>query len=113
MSREELEKLTATKLREIAKEYSDIQGASAMKKEDLVVAILKARGEPVKVVKKDTAKISDVKKEIRKVKEAKEKALADKDTKKAVQLRKQLKKLKRQTRLLADEKKKPAEGKSE
>ena len=35
MSREELEKLTATKLREIAKEYDDITGASAMKKEDL------------------------------------------------------------------------------
>ena len=112
MSREELEKLTATKLREVAKEHSEIQGATAMKKEDLVVAILKARGEPIKVVKKDTTKISDVKKVIRKVKEAKEKAIAEKDAKKAAELRKQLKKLKRQTRELAGDKKKPVKEKS-
>ncbi len=104
-SRPELEKLTATKLREVAQEYSEIQGASAMKKEELIVAILKARGEPVKEVVKDTAKISDVKKNIRSLKAEKEKAIEDKDAKKAASLRKQVKKLKRQTRQLAGNKK--------
>jgi len=105
MSREELEKLTATKLREIAEEYPDIQGAHAMKKEELVIAILKARGEPIKSAKKD-AHIGDVKKEIRSLRTEKKKALEAKDRKKTVQLRKKLKKLKRQTRHLASQKKK-------
>lgn len=103
MSREELEKLTATKLREIAAEYPDIQGAHAMKKEELVIAILKARGEPIKSQKKD-AHIGDVKKEIRTLKAEREKALAAGDKKKITQLRKKIKQLKRQTRLLAAQK---------
>jgi len=104
-SRDELEKLTAIKLREIAKEYDEITGASAMKKDELVVAILKARGEPIKEVKKDTKKVADVKKQIRKLKSEKDTSLAEKDGKKTVQLRKQIKKLKRQTRQLAKAKK--------
>lgn len=36
MELQELEKLTVTKLREMAGEYEDIKGASAMKKEDLI-----------------------------------------------------------------------------
>jgi len=103
MSREELEKLTATKLREIAAEYPDIQGAHAMKKEELIIAILKARGEPTKRQKKD-AHIGDVKKEIRTLKAEKEKALEAGDKKKITQLRKKIKQLKRQTRLLAKQK---------
>ncbi len=101
MSREELEKLTATKLREIAQEYQEITGASAMKKEDLVVAILKARGEPIKEVKKDAIHISEIKKELRGLKKEKQTALGAKDAKKVVQLRKKIKKIKRQTRQLA------------
>ena len=104
-SRPELEKLTATKLREVAKEYEEIQGASAMKKEELIVAILKARGEPVKEVKKDALKMTEVKKQIRTIKKDKEKALAEKDAEKAATLRKQLKKMKRQSRQLAGKKK--------
>lgn len=112
MSREELEKLTAIKLREIAAEYPEIQGAHAMKKEELVIAILKARGEPLKSVKKD-AHVFDVKKEIRNLKAEKEKAQTARDNKKIEQLRKQLKKLKRQTRQLASQKKaKAGEGTS-
>jgi len=103
MSREELEKLTATKLREIAAEYPDIQGAHAMKKEELVIAILKARGEPIKSQKKD-AHIGDVKKEIRAMKSEREKALQSSDKKKVAQLRKKIKWLKRQTRHLASQK---------
>jgi protein-arginine kinase activator protein McsA len=101
MSREELEKLTATKLREIAHEYSEIQGAHAMKKEELIVAILKARGEPVKAVKKKPSQIPEIKKHIRELKAEKQKLLEAKDRKKINQVRKQIKKLKRQTRVLA------------
>lgn len=103
MSREELEKLTATKLRELAAEYPEIQGAHAMKKEELIVAILKARGEPIKTQKKD-AHIGDVKKEIRKLKAEKETALQAGDKKRLEQLRKKIKLLKRQTRRLASQK---------
>ena len=45
MEEKDLEKLTATKLREIAKQYDEITGASAMKKEELIIAIRTARGE--------------------------------------------------------------------
>ncbi|MCX5894605.1 MAG: Rho termination factor N-terminal domain-containing protein [Proteobacteria bacterium] len=91
MSREELEKLTATKLREIAHEYSDIQGAHAMKKEELIVAILKARGEPIKVAKKKPTQIHEIKKHIRELKAEKQKLLEAKDLKKLGQIRKQIK----------------------
>ena len=105
MSREELEKLTAIKLRELAQEYPDITGASGLKKEELVVAILKARGEPVKQVKKDVVHISKVKKQLRTVKKDKDQAISEHDAKKLHLLRKQIKKLKRQTRQIAGENK--------
>jgi hypothetical protein len=103
MSREELEKLTATKLREIAHEYPDIQGAHAMKKEELIVAILTARGEPVKVVKKKPTQIHEVKKHVKELKAEKLKIQEEKkrNRKKISQLRRQIKKLKRQTRIMA------------
>lgn len=106
MSREELEKLTAIKLRELAQQYEEITGTSAMKKEELIVAILKARGEPVKEKKKKVAHVADIKKAIRSLRVEKAKALTEKNRTAAVKLRKKIKKLKRQTRQLADEKKK-------
>ena len=109
MSREELEKLTATKLREMAHEYSDIQGAHALKKEELIVAILKARGEPIKVAKKKPTQIHEIKKHVRELKAEKQKLLEAKDLKKLGQIRKQIKKFKRQTRLLAGQKAEKAE----
>ncbi len=105
MSREELEKLTTIKLRELAHEYPEITGAIGLKKEELVVAILKARGEPIKQVKKDIVHISKVKKQLRTVKQDKEKALSEHDAKQLKLLRKQIKKLKRQTRQIAGENK--------
>jgi predicted nuclease with TOPRIM domain len=103
MSREELEKLTATKLREIAHEYPDIQGAHAMKKEELIVAILTARGEPVKIAKKKPAQIHEIKKHVKEMKAEKEKLREGKaqDRKKVSQLRRRIKRLKRQTRIMA------------
>jgi tRNA pseudouridine-54 N-methylase len=103
-SREELEKLTAVKLREIAKEYEQITGASGMKKDALVNAILEARGEPIKEVHKDEQSISRIKKQIRQTVKQRDKALEEKDRTKLAAVRKTLKKLKRQTRQLAGKK---------
>ncbi len=105
-SREELEKLTATKLREIAREYEQITGASAMKKDELVVAILQARGEPVDEANKDVQTISRIKSRIRQTLKQRDGAIQDKDRTKLAAVRKTLKKLKRQTRVLAGKKKK-------
>jgi hypothetical protein len=53
MEEKDLEKMTATELRELAlKNYPAITGVHAMKKEELLSAIYKARGEVVKEVKK-------------------------------------------------------------
>ena len=101
-SRPELEKLTAIKLRElIAAEYPEIQGAHAMKKEELVVQILKARGEPTHEVKKHVP-ITDLKRTIRQLKAEQVKALEAKDAKKNTELRKKIAKLKRKTRLIVE-----------
>ena len=104
-SRPELEKLTAIKLREIAKEYEQITGTSGMKKDALVNAILEARGEPIKEVTKDEQTVAQIKKQIRDTQKQRDAALEEKDGKKLASLRKTLKKLKRQTRLLAGKKK--------
>lgn len=103
MSREELEKLTATKLRELAHEYPEIEGAHALKKEELIVAILKARGEPIKVVKKKPAQIHEIKKHVKELKAEKEKLREEKaqTRKKISQLRRRIKRLKRQSRIMA------------
>ena len=104
-SRGELEKLTAIKLREIAKEYEQITGTSGMKKDALVNAILEARGEPIKEVHKDEQSIAQIKKQIRETLKQRDGALEEKDGKKLASVRKTLKKLKRQTRALVSKKK--------
>jgi hypothetical protein len=104
-SRDELEKLTAIKLREIAKEYEQITGTSGMKKEALVNAILEARGEPLVEVNKDEQSIATIKKQIRETLKQRDSAFEAKDRKKVAAVRKTLKKLKRQTRILAVKKK--------
>ena len=97
-SRQELAKLTATKLRELAREYDQIVGASAMKKEDLIIAILQARAEPIDEGVKDAATIAQVKQQLRSLKHAR----ADvRDAAAAAKLRRQIKQLKRRTRILA------------
>ena len=101
-SRPELEKLTAIKLRElIAADYPEIQGAHAMKKEELVVCILKARGEPTHETKKHVP-VTDIKKTIRQLKSAQVQAQEAKDAKKNTELRKKIAKLKRKTRLIVE-----------
>jgi hypothetical protein len=101
-SRPELEKLTAVKLRElIAAEYPEIQGAHAMKKEELVVEVLKARGEPTHETKKHVP-LTDVKKNIRQLRTEQVQAQQAKDAKKNKELRKKIAKLKRKTRMIVE-----------
>ena len=110
MEEKELEKLTATKLREIAKQYEGITGAHAMKKEELIAAIREARGEPKKekeakkkVVKKKgkTQTVSGIKKQIRGLKDEKKAAQERRDKKLTESLRKKIKQYRRLTRKLA------------
>ena len=105
MEEKELEKMTATELREFAlKEHPDITGVHAMKKEELIAAIHKARGEALKETKKKkaAAKVQidkkELKKQIRLLKTDKEKLLQGKDKKALARVRKKIKKLKRLTK---------------
>ena len=108
MAEVDLERMTATELRDYAlKNHPDITGVHAMKKEELVVAIKKARGEEVKETKKKKVKgkvkveKKALKEKIWTLKAEKEKALQTKDKKVLGRLRKKIKKLKRMTKRAA------------
>jgi hypothetical protein len=108
MAEEDLEKMTATELRDYAlQNHPEIVGVHAMKKEDLVVAIRKSRGEEVKEKpgkKKGTAKGQDkkaLKQQIRVLKSEKDKLLHSKDKKALAKLRKKIKRYKRLTKRAA------------
>jgi hypothetical protein len=110
MAEVDLEKMTATELRDYAlKTHPDVTGVHAMKKEELVVAIKKARGEEVKETKKKKVKAKvkvevekkALKERIRALKTEKEKILQAKDKKAVARLRKRIKKLKRMTKRAA------------
>lgn len=94
-----LEKMTATELRDVAKEIPEIIGASGMNKTELVSAIKKARGikEPVKKKSRDIRKLKREIKDLRKEYEAK---LKDDDEMAAIWRRKIIK-LKKKTRRFA------------
>jgi hypothetical protein len=108
MAEVDLEKMTATELRDYAlKTHPEITGVHAMKKEDLVAAIHKARGEaaPEKGKKKRGAKIpvekKQLKKQIRALRTEKQ-ALQEGENKTALsRLRKKMKRLKRLTKKAA------------
>ena len=94
MEEKDLTKMTVVKLREEAKKYTSIQGAHAMKKEELISAIREARGEPKKAVKKKVKaqSIRGIKKKIGALREEKEAYREKKDRKGASSLRKKIKK---------------------
>ncbi|MDI6754238.1 MAG: Rho termination factor N-terminal domain-containing protein [Thermodesulfobacteriota bacterium] len=105
MEENDLEKMTATELRDLAlKKHPDITGVHAMKKEDLIKAIHQARGDVIKETKKKKAagkvKIdkTEMKKQIRLLKNEKAKLLQGNDKKALSLVRKKIKKLKRLTK---------------
>ena len=111
MEEKDLTKMTVTRLREEAKKYTSIQGASAMKKEELIRAIADARGEPIEIKKKKTKKkkkkgvdVVSLKKEIKTLRKEKGEARKAKSRKEIDRLRRKIKELKRQTRKFAQEK---------
>lgn len=111
MEEKDLEKMTAPELREyILQNYPDITGVHAMKKEELLAAIYKTRGEAAKEVKKpkEVKKIEldkgAIKKQIRFLKAEREKLLnvaSKKNKKELAKIRRKIKKLKRLTKKAA------------
>ncbi|MBN2467411.1 MAG: Rho termination factor N-terminal domain-containing protein [Deltaproteobacteria bacterium] len=102
MEEKDLEQLTATKLRELAKGYEGITGVHAMKKEDLIVAIHKARGEEAPSKGRGgIRKQGHLKKQIKLLREKKREAREKKDRKATTLLRKRIRKYVRLTRKLA------------
>ncbi|MBM4333956.1 MAG: transcription termination factor Rho [Deltaproteobacteria bacterium] len=108
MEENDLEKMTATELRDLSlKKYPDITGVHAMKKEDLIKAIHQARGDVIKETKKKKVagkvKIdkTEMKKQIRLLKNEKAKLLQGNDKKALSLVRKKIKKLKRLTKKAA------------
>lgn len=108
MEEKDLEKMTATELREFAlKNYPDIMGVHAMKKEELLLAIHKARGEVVKEAKKKKKAVKvqidkkELKKQIRLLKTERGKFLQENNKKALAKVRKKIKKLKRLTKKAA------------
>lgn len=102
MDIDELRKLTLPKLREHAKQTTDLKGIGGMKKEDLINAIAKAEGSSDKASAKDHASISSVKHEIQALKKQKGEIQASPpDRFKLKKIRRKIKRLKRLTRELA------------
>jgi hypothetical protein len=100
----DLEKMTVPELKEYAlKNHPEITGVNAMKKEELIPAIRKARGEEVKETpkkKKAAGKAAalgkkELKEKIRSLKTEKEKLLQSKDKIKLERMRKKIKRYKR------------------
>jgi len=104
-----LDRMTATELREMAREIPDITDAHAMKKEQLLEAIKKAKGiedeKPVKKRGKETLQqevsVKELKEKIVLFKEEKKAARLSRDRKKVDVLRRRINRLKKRTRRVA------------
>jgi protein-arginine kinase activator protein McsA len=108
MEEKDLEKMTATELREfILKNYPDITGVHAMKEEELLLVIHKARGEVVKEAKKKKKVVKvqvdkkELKKQIRLLKTERGKFLQENNKNALAKVREKIKKLKRLTKKAA------------
>lgn len=96
-----LEKMTATELRDIAKETPGITGAHGMNKAELLAEIKKARGiEETGSKKKDTS-IREIKARIKALKEKRAAALESDDRRMAAIYKRQISRLKSRTRRAA------------
>ena len=96
-----LEKMTATELREIAKETPGVTGAHGMNKAELLAEIKKARGiEDIVSKKKDTS-IRDIKAQIKALKEKRAAALEADDHRMATIYKRKISRLKSRTRRAA------------
>jgi hypothetical protein len=96
-----LEKMTVTDLREMAKEIPDIVGVHGMKKEELIVAIKKAKGIVDEPVKKTDATLGEIKKKIKAIKAQRQAAIEAKDRKMATIYKRRISRLKKKSRRAA------------
>jgi cell division protein FtsX len=98
------DKMTATELREVAKNIPGVEGAHAMKKEELVALVKGAMGikdegpPPTKGRKKAAKGIVELKGKIRELRAEKTRALEGKDKKKVKVLRRRINRMKKLTR---------------
>jgi len=100
MELKELEKLTVTKLREMAMEYEDIEGASAMPKEKLIEILCDKLGIDREKKPKVAAGVdkTGLKKKIADLKELRAQAMTGGNRAAADQLRRRIHHAKRRTR---------------
>ncbi|MDJ0721701.1 MAG: Rho termination factor N-terminal domain-containing protein [Desulfobacterales bacterium] len=96
-----LEKMTATELRELAKEIPDIVGAHGMNKTELVAAVKKARGIEEAPRKKGRGSVREIKAKIQQLKKDRAAALEAKDDRLATIYKRKISRLKKQTRRAA------------
>ena len=106
-----LEKLTAKELREMAMGMEGIHGVHAMKKEELIAAIRKAKGLSEEVGKKPKGPagkkekkvytIAELKQKVRELRAKKEEALQQQNWKTVAILKKRISRYKKRTRRIA------------
>jgi hypothetical protein len=109
----ELRKMTTPKLRDLAKQETDLKGVGGMEKEELIKAIAKAKGIAYDESTKDINAIHAVKQDIRRLNKQKAEMLASSpDRKKIKRIKRRVKLLKRLTRHLAHEAKTATAGKA-
>jgi hypothetical protein len=102
MDVKELRKLPMPKLRDLAKQETDLKGVGGMEKEELIKAIAAARNIPYDDTHKDLNAIHAVKQDIRQLQKQKLEFLSSNgDRKKIKRIRRKVKLLKRVTRHLA------------
>ncbi len=113
MELKDLQRLTLPKLREMAKEATDLQGVGGMEKEELVKAIAAAKGVAYDEGFKDTHAIHAIKLDLRELKKQKTELLGSSgDRKKLKRIQRKMKLEKRLTRHLAHEAKTAAARKT-
>jgi len=104
MELKELRRMTLPKLRDFAKQETDLQGVIGMDKEALIEAVAKAKGVSYEVTARDSSAILSIKHDIRTLQRQKTAILAaERNRKQLKRVRTKIKKLKRLTRHLARE----------
>jgi ElaB/YqjD/DUF883 family membrane-anchored ribosome-binding protein len=112
MDLKELRKLPMPKLRNLAKQETELKGVVGMEKEDLIKAIAQAKGIAYDETTKDVNAIHSIKQDIRQLNKQKEELMtANSDSKKLKRIKRKVKLLKRLTRHLAREAKTTAAAK--
>jgi len=104
MDLKELRRMTLPKLRDFAKQETELQGVIGMEKEALIQAIAKAKSFSYDLPAKDTSAIRSIKHDIQALQKQKAEILTSApDRKKLKLVQSKIKKLKRLTRHLARE----------